>query len=88
MLAASALNMLVAAVIAAVFDWVIICGVTPASAAASAAALRRVRFCAAEVKSSPIPIKKIIGRRDNAKTTDMVPLRSRMKQRTKTRSMA
>src|ERR1700683_2621768 len=48
MLAASVLNMLVAVVNATAFDWVIIFGITAASAAASAAALRRARFCAAE----------------------------------------
>ena len=85
---ASALNMFVAAVSAAAFDWVIIAGVTAARAAASAAALRRVLFCAAEVKSKPIPVKKMMGMRDNANMIAALPLRSRMNRRMKTPRMA
>jgi len=82
-----ALNMLVAAVNAALFDWIIIAGVTAASAEASAAAFRRVRFCAADVKSIAMPVKKKMGMSDSPKIIALLPLRSRMKRRTETRSI-
>src|ERR1700684_197042 len=76
-LEATALKALVAAVFAFVFDWVIIDGVTAASAAASAAALSCTRFCVAEVKSSAIPTRKTHGIIDSAKMMATLPRRSR-----------
>src|SRR5690349_17224042 len=85
---ATALNMLVAAVLDAVSDCVIMVGVTAASAAASAAALSFARLWMAPEKSRPMPIRKIVGMSASAKMIATLPFRSEQNRRNKSASIA